>query len=67
MDDKEVIKKINHYITVNDISITKLAAATGISYHRLWSILNQSGTIKLCDYVAICKAFKEPFELFLPK
>lgn len=65
--DKDVIKKINHYITVNDISIKKLAVASNISYHRLWSILNQSSTIKLSDYVAVCKAFKEPFDMFLPK
>ena len=67
MNDKEVIKKINNYILENDISITKLAKVSGISYHKLWSILNQSKTINLSDYVAICEAFQEPFELFLSK
>ena len=67
MNDKEVIKKINNYILENDISITKLAKVSGISYHKLWSILNQSKTINLSDYVAICEAFQEPFELFISK
>lgn len=65
MDDKTVIDNINQYIIVNDISLNKLASASGISYHRLWIILNQSNTIKLKDYIAICQAFKEPFDLFL--
>lgn len=66
MEDKEVIEKIKHYIIKNDISLKKLAVASGISYHKLWSLLNQSGTIKLGDYIALCKAFQEPFDLFLP-
>ena len=65
MEDKAVIEKINRYIIVNDISLNKLASASGISYHRLWTILNQNDTIKLKDYIAICEAFKEPFDLFL--
>ena len=65
MDDKKVIQKIKEYIEVNDISLNKLADASGITYHRLWSILNQSDTIKLKDYIAICQAFQEPFDLFL--
>lgn len=65
MEDKVVIQKIKNYIAVNNISLNKLADVSGISYHRLWCILNQSDTIKLKDYLAICEAFKEPFDLFL--
>ncbi len=65
MEDRIVIRKIKRYIEVNDISLNKLADASGISYHRLWTILNQSDTIKLKDYIAICEAFKEPFDLFI--
>lgn len=66
MNDKKVIEKIRRYILDNDISLKKLAKEADIPYHRLWCILNQSYTIKLEDYVAICKAVKEPFDLFLP-
>ncbi len=65
--DRNVIKNINDYIAANDISIKKLANAANISYHRLWSILSQSYSIKLGDYIAICNACHEPFEFFLPK
>lgn len=63
--DREVIKAINNYIYKNDLSIRKIAETSGISYHRLWVILNQGNTIKLSDYVAICKACCEPFDYFL--
>lgn len=63
--DREVIKKINNYILEYNISIKKLANAANIPYHRLWTILNQSYSIKLSDYVGICKAFNEPVTKFL--
>lgn len=66
MDDRKVIEKISRYILDNDISLKKLAKEADMPYHRLWCLLNQNGTIKLADYVAICKAVKEPFDLFLP-
>lgn len=65
--DKEVIKNINKYIEKNDLSIKKIANESGITYHKLWSILTQTYSIKLGDYVAICKAFHEPLEMFFPK
>ena len=65
--DKKVIANINEYITANNLSIKKIADETGISYHRLWSTLSQSSSIKLSDYVAICRAFREPFDIFLPR
>lgn len=65
--DRDVIKNINDYIVTNNISISKLADAAHISYHRLWSILVKSYSIKLSDYIAICNAFHEPFDFFLPK
>lgn len=63
--DGKVILKIREYIISNDISLKLLASASGISYHRLWAIINQNLTINLGDYLAICKAFKEPFDYFL--
>lgn len=65
--DKKVIANINEYINANNLSIKKIADEVGIGYHRLWSILVQSNSIKLSDYIAICKAFCEPFDFFLPK
>jgi transcriptional regulator with XRE-family HTH domain len=67
MEDLKIIKRIKEYIEDNYISLNKLAKASGISYHRLWCILNQSYTIKLSDYIAICSALKEPFDLFITK
>lgn len=66
-DDREVIKNINQYIFDNDLSIKKIANETGITYHRLWSILVKSNSIKLSDYLAICTACCEPIDYFLPK
>ena len=62
-----VINNIKNYIYANDISLSKLAKESGVSYHQIWAILNQSYTIKLGDYVAICRAFKEPIDFFIPK
>lgn len=64
--DQEVIKKIKQYIITNNISLTKLANEAKITYHNLWVILNQSHSIKLGDYIAICRAVKEPLDFFIP-
>lgn len=64
--DKKVIENIKNYVEDNDISLNKLSKASGISYHRLWLILNKNYTVKLGDYISICKAFKEPFDFFIP-
>jgi transcriptional regulator with XRE-family HTH domain len=65
--DQKIIKNIYRYIYKNDISISRLANEAGMSYHRLWAILNQSYTIKVGDYVALCRALKEPLDFFIPK
>lgn len=65
--DREVIKNINQYIITNDISIKKLADVSKIPYHRLWVILNKNYTVSVGDYVAICRAFEEPIDFFIPK
>lgn len=65
--DRTVIMNINDYIERNNLSIKKIAKESGITYHRLWSILNQSSSIKLSDYFSICKAFNEPVDIFFPK
>ena len=64
--DQIIIKRIEQYIITNDISLSKLAKESKIPYHRLWAIFNQSNTIKLGDYIAICRAFKEPLDFFIP-
>lgn len=65
--DRKVIQNIKRYISENNLSIKKIANETKISYHRLWSILEQSNSIKLSDYIAICKACREDFDFFFPK
>ena len=62
-----IIEKLNAYIEANNLSVKKIAKAAGIEYNHLWKILNKNKTIKLDDYVAICRAFREPLERFIPK
>lgn len=62
-----IIDKINEYIEVNGLSVKKIAKEAGIDYNHLWKVLNRNKTIKLEDYVALCRAFKEPMEKFIPK
>jgi len=64
---EKVIKNINDYILANDISLTKLAEASGIIYNTLWTILNKNKDITIKDYIAICKALNEPVDYFIPK
>ena len=63
--DIKVIKRINDYIAGNGLSVSKIAKEVGMDYKTLWSLLNRNGSIKLSDYVDLCRAFKEPFEKFL--
>lgn len=63
--DIKVIKRINDYILENELSVSKIAKEMKIEYKALWSLLHRNGSIKLNDYVNICKAFHEPFEKFL--
>ena len=65
--DRYVIQNIKDYIADNNLSVSKIAVEAGISYHRLWCILTKSYSIKLSDYIAICKACMEPLDKFLPK
>lgn len=62
-----IIDKINEYIEVNGLSVKKIAKEAGLDYNHLWKILNRNKTIKLEDYVALCRAFREPMEKFIPK
>ena len=62
-----IIEKLNAYIEANNLSVKKIAKAAGIEYNHLWKILNKNKTIRLDDYVAICRAFREPLERFIPK
>ena len=65
--DKKVLASIKNYIFDNDISIKKLSKESEIPYHRLWTIINQNRKITIGDYVAICKAVREPLDFFIPK
>ena len=62
-----IIDKINEYIEVNGLSVKKIAKEAGLDYNHLWKVLNRNKTIKLEDYVALCRAFREPMEKFIPK
>ena len=64
---ESVIKNINDYIAENNISLTKLAEASGILYNTLWAILNKNKDITVKDYIAICEALNEPVDYFIPK
>jgi hypothetical protein len=67
MYDRKVIENIREYIIKNNLSVKKIGDETGIGYHRLWSILDRSKSIKLSDYVSICNACCEPMDYFLPE
>ena len=64
---EKIIQNINEYILINDISLKKLAKATGILYNTLWKNLNKNKDISIGHYLAICKALNEPFDFFIPK
>lgn len=64
-DNTQIQTRINDYIKTNNLSLPKIAKESGIDYYKLWSILNRNRDIKLTDYVALCRAFKEPLETFI--
>jgi len=63
--DKEVVRRINEYIKDNNLSLPKIASASGIPYQRLYHLLYNSQLIKLREYVILCRTFKEPFDFFI--
>ena len=63
--DNKVLNGINDYILTNGLSLRKIAEEAGMGYVQLWSLLKRNRSIKLNDYVALCRAFQEPFEKFL--
>ena len=62
--DKEVIRRIREYIDKNNLSLPKIAKASGVPYQRLYHLLYGSQLIKLREYVALCNTFDEPFDFF---
>lgn len=60
-------ENIKNYIEENGLSLSKISKASGITYNSLWGILHRRQSIRLDDYVALCRAFKEPLEKFIPK
>lgn len=65
--NEAIIQNIKNYIEANDLSEKKIAKEAGLDYNHLWKILNKNKTIRLDDYVALCRAFRESLEKFIPK
>ena len=65
--NEQIQTKINEYIKANNLSIPKIAEEAGMDYFKLWAILNRKHQIRLTDYIAICRAFREPLETFIPE
>ena len=63
--DEAVIDRINSYIVENGLSHRKIAEAAGMTYSQLYQLRHKNQTIKLREYVALCKAFDEPLQRFL--
>ena len=63
--DREVVKRIAAYIEKNNLSLSKIANASGMPYQRLYHLLYNSQLIKLREYVALCQTFNEPFDYFI--
>jgi transcriptional regulator with XRE-family HTH domain len=63
--DEAVIDRINDYIESNNLSIKKVAVATGMSYQQLYQLLHKNRCIKLREYIRLCKAFNEPVDAFV--
>jgi len=63
--DKEVVSRIRTYIEENNLSLPKIATASGMPYQRLYHLLYNSQLIKLREYVVLCQTFKEPLEFFI--
>ena len=63
--DEVVVGRINDYISKNNLSLNKIADATGMTYAQLYQMTRFNQTIKLREYVALCRAFNEPFERFI--
>lgn len=63
--DRAVINRMRSYIEGNNLSLSKIAKASGIPYQRLYHLLYNSQLIKLREYVALCQTFKEPLDFFV--
>ncbi len=65
-EETKIIQNIKLYIDYNNLSLTKIAREAGMTYIRLWSIMNRNQGLKLTDYISLCRAFQEPLERFIP-
>jgi AraC-like DNA-binding protein len=65
--DIQIIQNIKDYIKDNNLSMKRIAAAAGMPYTRLWSLLGRSQGLKLSDYITLCRVFQEPLDKFIPK
>lgn len=63
--DKEVVRRLRAYIEENNLSLSKIASASGMPYQRLYHLLYNSQLIKLREYVVLCQTFKESLDFFL--
>lgn len=65
--DNEVLQNIKEYIARNNLSMKKIAEETGLTYIQLWTLLNRNQSMKLNDYIALCRTFQEPIDTFIPE
>lgn len=65
--NQDIINNIKNYVAKNEISLSKLANVMNTSYHNVWFLLNQKKALNVGDYIAICRAFDEPLDFFIPK
>lgn len=63
--DQRVIENIKAYCKANDISLTKLAKASGMTGNQIYYLSSGKQTLTLDMYVRICKAVREPLDYFL--
>ena len=63
--DEAVIDNINSYIEEQNLSHSKIAKASGLSYQQLYQIRHKHQRLKLTEYVKLCKAFDEPLDKFI--
>ena len=63
--DEKVTDRINSYIEKNNLSIKKIASASGMTYQQVYQFLHKRQLIKLREYILLCKVFDEPLDKFI--
>lgn len=63
--DDIVRERIRNYIRTNNLSMTKIAREMGLTYQQFYHLLSDKRMLKLSEYIKLCKALQEPFEVFI--